>query len=266
MPVNKVFIVDDDASVRSGLTRILVALGYSVEAFADGASFLANVDDEAPGCALVDVCLDGMTGLDIVAHLRNRRVDIPVVLMTGHPDIPTCVQAMKEGVVDFLLKPLRKDDLVAAITSAHLVSINRQSVRSHARRAEQLLARLTPREREVLALVLEGRRNKEIAAVLDSQEATVKVHRSRLMRKLGVTSVPQLVRIGGHRDLAGLARGREVPQAAEGEVAAREAMRRGGRAQASRHPAAAAVPGNPWFEASGSWAGFTWRAKEREAS
>ena len=266
MPVNKVFIVDDDASVRSGLTRILVALGYSVEAFADGASFLANVDDEAPGCALVDVCLDGMSGLDIVADLRNRRLDTPVVLMTGHPEIPTCVRAMKEGVVDFLSKPLRKDDLVAAIMSAHLISINRQSARSHARRAEQLLARLTPREREVLALVLEGRRNKEIAAVLDSQEATVKVHRSRLMRKLGVTSVPELVRIGGHRDLAGLMRRREVPGPAAGDVAARQVVLGGGRVQASRRPAVAAVPANPWFEASGSWAGFSWRAKEREAS
>lgn len=266
MVVNKVFVVDDDGSVRSGLTRILVALGYAVEAFADGASFLAKVDDQAPACALVDVCLRAMTGLDVVAELRNRRLDIPVILMTGHPEIPTCVRAMKEGVVDFLLKPLGKDDLVAAIMTAHLISINRQSARIHSRRAEELLARLTPREREVLALVLEGRRNKEIAAALESQEATVKVHRSRLMRKLGVNSVPDLVRLGGHRDLAALMRRREVSAtAAEGAAPGAEG-RLEGRVRASHVQAPVNAEINPWFDASGSWAGFTWRAQERDAS
>lgn len=261
MREKRVFIVDDDAGVRGGLTRILRALGYGVEVFADGPTFLRGVDDEAPTCALVDVCLPGMTGLDIVADLRNRRLDIPVVFTTGHPEIATCVRAMKEGAIDFLLKPLRKADLISAIMSAHLQSIRRHHARNESRRAEQLLAKLTAREREVLALVLEGRRNKEIAALLESQEATVKVHRSRLMRKLGVSSVPDLVRIGDHGNLAALMRHDDRDPADRDVLPGLRSAPVQGRGQASyrRDPLDPAI--NPWFDASGTWSGFTWRAQ-----
>lgn len=247
-----VYIVDDDASVRTGLVRVVEALGYAAIACADGPSFLRAVDESAPACALIDACLPGLSGLDVLSSLRDARVGIPVILMTGRPQVQDCVRAMKEGAIDFLTKPLHKDDLLAAIRTAHLASINGQRKRSESRRAAELLARLTVRERQVLALVLEGRRNKEIASTLDSQEATVKVHRSRLMRKLGVRSVPELVQLSDAGNLAALLRrDRATPSTAS--------------ADAHSSPDAAVAPAphsseleRVWLAANGSWSGFTW--------
>lgn len=244
-----VYVVDDDATVRKGLVRILEALGYSVSAHADGPSFLRAVDDEAPACALVDACLPGMQGLDVLAGARDAGMGIPVILMTGHPEVQGCVRAMREGAIDFLTKPLRKEDLLPAIRAAHLASIHGQRLRGEARQATELLGRLTVRERQVLALVLEGRRNKEIAVSLESQEATVKVHRSRLMRKMGVRSVPELVQIAERGKLAALVRRDRaapaaVPPAADAPRAAPPA--RGSEAE------------DAWLAANGSWSGFTW--------
>ena len=260
MRKSSVYVVEDDASVRKGLVRVLEALGHAVEAHADGSSFLESVDPEAPSCVLLDACLPGMPGLEVLASLRDRRIDIPVVFMTGNPE-STCVRAMKEGVVDFLLKPLHKDDLVSAIGTAHLLSVNRQRARNESLRAGELLARLTVRERQVLALVLEGRRNKEIAAALDSQEATVKVHRSRLMRKLGVRSVPDLVRIGDCGNLAAFVqRDREAPYDAE---AADDVFEASANDDAlNDYPAVAPSPAeSAWRAANGSWSGFTWTSR-----
>jgi FixJ family two-component response regulator len=247
MAGNAVYVVDDDAAARRGLVQLLDALGYAAQPCASGEEFLAALRDEAPCCVLIDAALSGMSGLDVLADLRNRRMDIAVVFMSAHPDFAVCVRAMKGGVVDFLRKPLRKDDLVSAIASAHLLSLNRQHARSEFRRARELLDRLTLREREVLALVLEGRRNKEIAAALASQEATVKVHRSRLMRKLGVRSVPDLVRIGYSANLALSTR------------ATRPA--RGVAGTDRRDVAELPQPSEPnaWLDANGTWSGFTWR-------
>lgn len=261
MRKSRVYVVDDDASVRRGLVRVLEAMGHSVDAYADGASFLESVEHEAPSCVLLDASLPGMPGLDVLSSLRDRRVDIPVVFMTGHPEVATCVRAMKEGVVDFLLKPLHKDDLASAIATAHLLSVNRQRARNESLRAGELLARLTVRERQVLALVLEGRRNKEIAAALDSQEATVKVHRSRLMRKLGVRSVPDLVRIGDCGNLAAFVqRDREAPHDAE---PVEDVFDAGADDDAANDYAevASSPAESAWRAASGSWSGFTWNSR-----
>ncbi len=245
----RVFVVDDDAAVRKGLVHLLEAMGYAAIAHGDGPSFLRAVDDEAPSCALIDLCLPDMPGLDVLASLRDARVDIPVILMAGHPEVQDCVRAMKEGAIDFLAKPLHKDDLLPAIRTAHLASINGQRMRSQSRRASELLAALTVRERQVLALVLEGRRNKEIASTLESQEATVKVHRSRLMRKLGVRSVPELVQLSDCGNLAELVRrDRSLPAAAHVDADAPAP------AQAAHSPDLESA----WLAANGSWSGFTW--------
>jgi FixJ family two-component response regulator len=250
MGQSTVHVVDDDTSVRKGLSRILSALGHTVECWADGSSFFQAPESSAPSCALVDACLAGSSGLDVITALCNRRIDIPVIFITGHPEIRICVHAMKAGAVDFLMKPLRKDELARAISSAHLLSVNRQHARDEAQRSERLLASLTVRERQVLGLVLEGRRNKEIAATLDSQEATVKVHRSRLMRKLGARSVPDLVRIGETGNLTGLLlRDREPADAISRPT--ERGTRRGPDADRAESPSA-------WFGATGTWSGFTW--------
>ena len=262
MRQSRVYVVDDDASVRKGLARVLEALGHAVKAYADGASFLESVEPDAPSCVLLDACLPGMPGLDVLASLRNRRIDIPVVFMTGRPEVSTCVRAMKEGVVDFLLKPLHKDDLVASIRTAHLLSVNRQRARNESVHAGGLLARLTVRERQVLALVLEGRRNKEIAATLDSQEATVKVHRSRLMRKLGVRSVPDLMRIGACGNLAALVqRDREAPEESGTVDEAYDVAGAGDNAANDDPPDAPSTAESAWRTANGTWSGFTWTSR-----
>jgi FixJ family two-component response regulator len=250
MRQGNVHVVDDDASVRRSLSSLLGALGYKVECWTDGPSFLRAVDGSAPSCALVDARLAGNAGLEVIAALRDLRIDIPVIFITGHPEIRTCVQAMKAGAVDFLLKPLRVDELAHAIRSAHLLSINRQHARAEAQRCQRLLACLTVRERQVLALVLEGRRNKEIAATLESQESTVKVHRSRVMRKLGARSIPDLVRIGTSGNLTGLLlRDREPLSPAR--------LLRSSGSETCAASDAAESP-NAWFGAAGTWSGFTW--------
>ena len=257
-------MVDDEACVRSGLVRLLEALGYDVQAHADGDSFLREVVLVEHSCVLLDACLVGMGGLDVLAALSNRRCDIPVIFMSGHCDFSMCVRAMKAGAVDFLLKPLCKDDILAAVTSAHLVSLNRKRAREESGRAAELLRRLTVRERQVLALVLEGRRNKQIAAALESQEATVKVHRSRLMRKLGVRSLPDLVRIGDRGDLATmLDRDRDV--AAGVRMQETRTSARSGFVASDRRTLHAdrSSDGDGWLAAEGNWLAFTWRMPTR---
>ena len=218
-------------------------------AHADAASFLRAADDDAPTCALVDAGLPDMPGTAVIAALRDARVDIPVILMTGNPDVHECVRAMREGAIDFLAKPLDEGDLVSAIRTAHLSSLEGQRTRIESRRAMGLLARLTVREREVLALVLEGRKNKQIAAALTSQEATVKVHRSRLMRKLCVRSVPELVHLAecGGLDVS-VARERGTTAAIPIEACAPRAPRAAHDSKAQ----------SAWLAANGSWSGFTW--------
>jgi FixJ family two-component response regulator len=192
-----VFVVDDDAPTRQALERLFCSVQLRVEVFASAQQFLQSQRPDVPSCLVLDVRLPGLSGLDFQNELTNADIRIPIVFITGHGDIPMSVRAMKAGAVDFLLKPFRDQDLLDAVASA----IQRDQVR---RDGEKLIAdvkarfaSLTPREREIMALVASGLLSKQIAAQIDVSEITVKVHRSHLMKKMGARSVADLVRMAG---------------------------------------------------------------------
>ena len=198
----RVYIVDAETSVRSGLARILSEQGYDVRSYASAAAFLADAAIDHPCCLLLDVCLTEQSGFRLQLQLHQLEANVQIVFMTGHGDIAMGVRAMKAGAIDFLTKPLRTNELVAAIELALARSRERHGIRLKQLQARELFARLTPREREVLALVLRGKRNKQIADALDSQEATVKVHCSRLMHKLEARTLAELLQVGLQLNLA----------------------------------------------------------------
>jgi FixJ family two-component response regulator len=183
-----VFVVDDDDSLRRALERLLRAEGYTVEGFASAEAYLARAAHEGPGCLLLDLALPGIDGLALHARLARDAEALPVVFLSGHADIPASVRAMKLGAIDFLTKPADDKVLLAAVRAAL------------ARRAVQLdghsrLAALSEREREVMNLIVQGLRNRQIAAQLGITERTVKAHRARVMEKTGAASLPELVRL-----------------------------------------------------------------------
>ena len=188
-----VFVVDDDASMRKALTRLCQSAGCRVKAFASARDFLDSEPAESPTCLVLDVRMPGLSGLDLQSELATRNIRTPIVFITGHGDIPMSVRAMKAGAVDFLTKPFRNQDLLAVIQTA-LGKDARLSSVEHERQAVQCrLERLTPREREVFGLVIKGLLNKQIAAELGASELTIKVHRARVMEKMEVASVAELV-------------------------------------------------------------------------
>jgi RNA polymerase sigma factor (sigma-70 family) len=189
-----VYVVDDDLSVREALRSMLRSVGLRCETFASAREFLHQPRAEAPACLVLDVMLPDVSGLDLPAELSRQGGDIPIVFMTGHGTIPMSVRAMKAGAVEFLTKPFSGEDLLAAIHQA--LERDREAWRVRAANAAVTtqLEKLTPRERDVLELVVAGRLNKEIAARLGIAEQTVKQHRGRIMRKLGARSVTDLVR------------------------------------------------------------------------
>jgi FixJ family two-component response regulator len=191
-----VYIVDEAAAHRKWLARLLADLGYRVKSFTSPAAFLAESPIVRPCCLLVDVSRSDESGFKLQFHLQQAGAGIPVVFMTADGDIALGVRAMKAGAIDVLTKPLRTGDLVPAVESAYAKSREWQGAHVLQMQARELYARLTPRERQVLVLVLLGRRNKQIADALESQESTVKVHRSRLMRKLEARTLAELLRIG----------------------------------------------------------------------
>jgi len=196
IPANSmVFAVDDDASVRKGLTRLLRSAGYKSEVFESAADFLARPPHSGPSCVIVDLRMPGLNGIELQEDLIRRRRKEQLVFVTGHGDIPVCAQAMKAGAVDFLRKPFRADELLQCVERALARSVDERSRTAEKNKARQLLDLLTPREFEVMQLVIRGMLNKQIAGELGTAEKTVKVHRGRVMQKLGVTSVPDLVRI-----------------------------------------------------------------------
>ena len=190
-----VFVVDDDASMRQALARLLQSVQLRVEVFASPREFLQSERPNVPSCLVLDVRLPGLSGLDFQVELAKADVRIPIVFITGHGDIPMSVRAMKAGAVDFLAKPFRDQDLLDAVTTA----IQRdQKRREHENAMTDLRAHfssLTPREREIMALVASGLMSKQIAAEVGLSEITVKVHRSHLMKKMGARSVADLVRM-----------------------------------------------------------------------
>jgi FixJ family two-component response regulator len=190
-----IFIVDDDPSVRTSLTRLLRAEGADPQTFATSEEFLDFLPSiTGPACALLDIGLPGKSGLELHARLQALRPEIAIVFLTGHGDVPGAVTSMKRGAVDFLLKPVEAGTLIAALTRA--VERARAASGDKAVRREIALryGELTPREREVLAHVIAGKRNKVIAAEIGTTEKTVKVHRGRIMEKMKVRSVADLVR------------------------------------------------------------------------
>ncbi len=190
-----VFVVDDDANVRCALARLIRALGMQVETFASAREFLACQRPDGPACLVLDMRLAGENGLMVQEALRTAAWRPPIIFLTGHGTVPMCVRAMKGGAVDFLQKPVDEENLLAAISTAleqdyHTRDSQRQQAELH-----QRVTTLTPRERDVMALVTTGLLNKEIAYALGTGEKTIKAHRAHVMQKMQVTSVAELVRM-----------------------------------------------------------------------
>lgn len=190
-----VHLVDDDPGVRRALKRLLAAAGHACETWESAEAFLARPPSPAPGCAIVDLELPGASGLELQARLADHAEVLPLVFLTGRGDIAASVRAMKGGAVDFLTKPVEAAALLAAVAAALDRGRADRAARDALAEARERLDRLTPREREVLAMVVEGRLNKQIAGDLGIAEKTIKVHRARVMHKLGVRTVADLVRL-----------------------------------------------------------------------
>jgi FixJ family two-component response regulator len=201
-PQGKVYVVDDEPDLRQALKRLLLAEGLEVEGYGSAADFLAAVADDTVGCLVLDLAMPGVDGLQLQQRLAGAKSILPIVFLTGRGDIPASVQAIKAGAVDFLTKPVKRADLLRAVRAA----LDRAGQLVGARQATaELRARyeqLTPREREVFVHVISGRLNKVIAARLGTTEQTIKVHRGRVMEKLGVASVPELVRAAQALDVS----------------------------------------------------------------
>ena len=189
-----VYLVDDDASVCQSLARLMKAVGYRARAFNSPDEFLRHYRDEGPACLVLDMHLPGMTGLELQRTLTAAQRSLPIVFITGHGDVPTSVQAMKGGAVDFLPKPFLDADLLKAVSQALDRSAQQHATRQKLEGVRQRLDGLTLREQQVLAGVVEGKLNKQIAAELGTTEKTVKVHRGRVMEKMEASSVAALVR------------------------------------------------------------------------
>jgi FixJ family two-component response regulator len=190
-----VFLVDDDSSVLNGLSRLLRARGFDARPFASAREFLDHDDPEVPGCAVFDVSMPGLGGLALQRVLADRGSQRPIIFLTGTGDIPATVHAMKAGAIDFLTKPVSEGDLLNAIAHARDIDCRNRRAIAELSEINARIATLTPREREVFAHVAAGRLNKQIAADLGTVEKTIKVHRGRMMKKLGVRTVADLVRL-----------------------------------------------------------------------
>ena len=191
----KVFLVDDDTHVLKALTRLLRARGYDTQAFTSPREFLARYDADIPGCAILDVAMPGLDGLALQQTLTEGGQQRPVIFLTGKGDVPTGVRAMKAGAIDFLTKPVHEADLLDAIARARDEDTTGRQRRAELAAVQAKIATLTRREREVLSHVVAGKLNKQIAGDLGTVEKTIKVHRGRMMEKLGLRSVADLVRL-----------------------------------------------------------------------
>lgn len=199
-----VFLVDDDAGVLKAIARLLRARGYEVESFTSPQAFLGNHNASLPGCAVLDLAMPDLDGLALQQSLCTAGVRRPIIFLTGRGDIPTSVRAMRAGAIDFLTKPVNEVDLLAAISNAKRIDDELRLADAGLHAINARLATLTPREHQVLQHVVAGRLNKQIAGELGTAEKTVKVHRGRVMGKLGVRSVADLVRLAERAGIAGI--------------------------------------------------------------
>jgi FixJ family two-component response regulator len=197
-----VFVVDDDDSMRLALARLFYSMKMRVEVFASAQEFLNSKRPDVPSCLVLDVRLPGLSGLDFQAELVKQDIRIPIVFITGHGDIPMSVKAMKAGAIDFLAKPFRDQDLLDAVAAAIQGDQNRREQEHVISDLRAHFESLTPREREIMALVVDGLMSKQIAARIELSEITVKVHRSHLMRKMGAKTVAELVRMAQALEVA----------------------------------------------------------------
>jgi FixJ family two-component response regulator len=199
-------IIDDDADVRDAVSNLLRSIGLQTKLFASVPDFLQWSAPDVPSCLVLDVRLPGLSGLDFQSEMSKSNIQIPVVFMTGHGDIPMTVRAMKGGAVDFLAKPFRDQDMIDAVQTALDRDRKRRKAVNDASRLKSGYDDLTPREQEIMALVAEGQMNKQIAGTIGVSEVTVKFHRGNVMRKMGAKSVAELVRMADALGLRGPAR------------------------------------------------------------
>jgi FixJ family two-component response regulator len=190
-----VFVIDDDAALRESLEDLIGSVRLRVEAFASAHEFLRSKRPDVSGCLVLDVRLKGQSGLDLQKQMTQAGVEIPIIFITGHGDIPMTVQAMKAGAVEFLTKPFRDQDLLDAIQQALERDRKAREQRTNVEELHDRYRSFTPREREVMALVVSGLLNKQIAGELGTSEASVKVHRQHVMEKIGAGSLAELVRM-----------------------------------------------------------------------
>jgi FixJ family two-component response regulator len=194
-PERIVFVIDDDRLVRDSVADLLNSAGFTVQTFGSATEFVQGQRPDAPACLILDVELPDISGLDLQTELAKSGIEVPIVFLTGHGDIPMSVRAMKRGAVEFLTKPFRKQELLDAVQEALRRDGEVRKQRSESFELQERLGTLTPRERQVLALVVTGRLNKQIAGELGITDVTIKVHRGRVMRKMGADSLADLVRM-----------------------------------------------------------------------
>jgi FixJ family two-component response regulator len=202
-----VFVVDDDISVRESLELLIRCAGWQPETFASAQEFLARPRVPVPSCLVLDVSLPGLNGLDLQKRVAGERPDMPIIFITGYGDVPMTVQAMKAGAVEFLTKPFNGDVLLGAIKHAIARSHNALGRETEMQTLRTCYASLTSREREVMALVVSGRLNKQVGDELGISEITVKAHRGKMMRKMNADSLPDLVKMAARLRVGSLPRG-----------------------------------------------------------
>ncbi len=195
MNTKPVYLIDDDAAVRDALALLMLSHGYTVRAFESGETFLAAIQPDSEGVAVLDVRMPGLSGLDVFDRLREQDSELIVIFLSGHGDIPMAVQAVKQGAFDFLEKPCSEQALLNKIDDALEVALGRQASRGNQHEAEKRLATLSPREREVMERVLAGKLNKQIADELNIAIRTVEVHRANVFAKMGVRSALDLAQL-----------------------------------------------------------------------
>jgi FixJ family two-component response regulator len=193
----KIFIIDDDESVRRSLSLLLRSGGYQVESYGLAAEFLHTAEYHGSGCILLDIFLDGRSGLELQEEISGRFENLPIIYITGQGDIPMSVQALKKGAINFLQKPVDAQQLFVAVEEALTTSLARTEAMKETIKARALYSTLTPKEQEIFGYLITGMLNKQVAAELNITEHTVKLHRGKITNKLGIKSIAEMVHLAG---------------------------------------------------------------------